>query len=214
MPPAEPLTAEEPHEPDCMCFRCHNRRVAANQPLPARDDMTDEEWLTELEGGEVAKYTTFARFFRIIRDRDAALRQAGEERDRLRAGLEKVQERHSLAETGYGRHPTEAAKHWHDGLITALATCSLIAREHLDPVAWAEYEAQSETAAHGSDQEWFDQTGNCGHCGNVAAYCCCTPDDPCGCGPHELSTEPLQCSWCKGSGIAIRPRGSALREGP
>lgn len=129
-----------------------------------------------------------------------------EENKRLRVGLKKVQERHSLADDWRSGHRTEAGKHWHDGYITALATCSLIASEHLDPVAWAESEDEQRIAVAGTDREWFEQTGNCGHCGNVGAYCVCTTDDPCGCGPHELATEPMPCGWCNGTGIGLSPR--------
>lgn len=38
-----------------------------------------------------------------------------------------------------------------------------------------------ELAAHGSDAEWFEETGHCGHCGDPGDYCRCTNRDPCGC---------------------------------
>lgn len=128
---------------------------------------------------------------------------------RLRRGLEKVQERHSLADDWRSGHRTDFAKHWHDGYITALATCALIADEHLDPEAWAEHQEEWQAGSHASDAEWFERTGNCGHCGNVGAYCVCTPEDACGCGPHELATEPLPCGWCNGTGVALSPRRTA-----
>lgn len=129
--------------------------------------------------------------------------------ERLRRGLELIMERHKLRENDYGdRYPTEYSRAWSDGYITALATCSLIAQEYLDPVAWAEHQEEWELGSHGTDQEWFERTGHCGHCGNVAAYCACTSDDSCGCGPHELATEPLPCWRCNGTGFSLRVRST------
>lgn len=123
--------------------------------------------------------------------------------DRLRRGLELIMERHELREnSSLGNHPTEYSRAWSDGYITALATCSLVAQEYLDPEGWAEHQEESAIAAHGTDVEWFLKTGNCGHCGNIAGYCACTEDDPCGCGPHEPATEPLRCWRCAGTGFS------------
>jgi len=132
--------------------------------------------------------------------------------ERAEAGLRAIEERRE--NSGHRNpYPTEAAKNWSDGYITALATCSLIAREHLDPVAWAEHEAEMQAASFATDREWFERTGRCGHCGDLAGYCACTEEDPCGCGPHEPATEDLPCSWCQGSGVGLRAkstRGAAL----
>ena len=140
-------------------------------------------------------------------ERAAEITRLNAEVARLRTGLEKVQERHRLAtwaphdETG----ATDFAKHWHDGFVTAMATVSLMAAEILDPGDYAAHEA----AMAGTDREWFERTGCCGHCGNDARYCTCTADDPCGCGPHELCDDPLPCSWCGGTGEKRRPKAEA-----
>jgi hypothetical protein len=125
--------------------------------------------------------------------------------ERLRRGLRRIMERHDQYDSGGGNR-TEYSKAWGDGYVTALATASLIAQEFLDPVEWEKSEGKLQGAALDSDREWFERTGNCGHCGNLGAYCCCTDNDPCGCGPHELATEPLPCRWCGGTGIGMRPR--------
>jgi hypothetical protein len=140
----------------------------------------------------------------------ADLIDARTEVERLRRGLEKVQERYYLATWApYGGDwPTEYARAWHDGFVTAMATCSLIADEHLDPAAWAEHEEDQWVAAQGTDREWFERTGYCGHCGSRAEHCACTEDDPCSCGPHELSDRPLPCGWCDGTG-EVSPRRTA-----
>lgn len=125
------------------------------------------------------------------------------ERDRYKAALERILEKRRREEEFWHpgvQFPTEHAKDWHDGYVTALATVSLIAREALDPEAWAEDEEDQRIASHGSDREWFERTGMCGHCGNVPEDCQCTPNDPCGCGPHELRTEPTPCWRCGGTG--------------
>lgn len=134
---------------------------------------------------------------------DGGVCYRSDEIERLRRGLERVRERHALADDWASAGRTEYSKAWHDGYITALATCSLIASEHLDPEAWAEDDRALNFA---TDKEWFERTGNCGHCGNVGRYCVCTEDDPCGCGPHELATEPMPCGWCRGTGIGLSPR--------
>jgi hypothetical protein len=91
-------------------------------------------------------------------------------------------------------------KGWHDGYVTALAEVSLIISEETDPEGWAEHLADQQ-ALGGTDREWFERTGCCGHCGNPAEDCLCTDDDPCQCGPHpERRTWPRDCGWCKGTG--------------
>lgn len=129
---------------------------------------------------------------------------ADEEVTRLRAALERIlAERHAQdASWRSGREfPNDYGRGWHDGYTTAMAHCSLIAREALDPEAWAEHEAEWMLASHGSDREWFEKTGCCGHCGQPAEDCCCTDDDPCSCGPHpEKRTWPRDCAWCDGTG--------------
>jgi hypothetical protein len=126
--------------------------------------------------------------------------------ERLRRGLRRIMERHDNYDScGNRSNLPETGKAWGDGYVTALATVSLIAREFLDPEEWAKSEDHWRGASMDTDREWFDRTGHCGHCGNLAAYCRCTPDDPCGCGPHELATEPPPCHWCKGTGIGLRP---------
>jgi hypothetical protein len=124
--------------------------------------------------------------------------------ERLRRGLRRVMDRHDKYQSR-GPYPTEYSKAHGDGYVTALATCSLIAQEFLDPEEWEKSEAEWRGASMDTDREWFDRTGRCGHCGNLGAYCCCTAEDPCGCGPHELATEPLPCYWCGGTGIGMRP---------
>lgn len=131
------------------------------------------------------------------------------ENDRLRKGLQKIHDEHGQRSVWekQGKHPTEYSKAWSDGYITALAHCSLIASEHLDPVAWAEHEESWRGAACDSDREWFERTGCCGHCGERADYCRCKPDDPCACGPHKLAAEDLPCRYCRGTGVAIKGTG-------
>ena len=124
---------------------------------------------------------------------------------RLRQGLERVKERHALATWAWERGPGPG-KDWHDGLVTAYATCSLIADEYLDPEGFAAHQEEWRLGSQATDREWFKRTGRCGHCGNLAGYCVCTEDDPCGCGPHEPATEPLRCGWCRGTGFAHKPK--------
>lgn len=138
-----------------------------------------------------------------------------EERDRYKAALERIQAKRRSEEEFWhqDRHfPTEASKNWHDGHITAMATISLICSEALDPVEWAEHQEQWSLASHGTDREWFERTGMCGHCGNPGDECLCTPADPCGCGPHDLRTDPIPCIRCKGAGV-ILPVGARRQEG-
>lgn len=97
-------------------------------------------------------------------------------------------------------YPTDYSRAWHDGFVTALAECSLLAAEGLDPEAFEADRERSRQASWATDQEWFDLTGCCGHCGNPAEDCVCTEDDPCGCGPHEQRTWPKPCPWCDGTG--------------
>lgn len=128
----------------------------------------------------------------------ALLREAADEIERLQAGLRKIRQKR---ERYISPHDAGTpASEWSNGYGTALATVSLLVSEHLEPDDWAEHEADM-AASGGTDREWFERTGNCGRCGNPAGYCGCTPDDPCGCGPHERATEDLACSWCKGTGV-------------
>jgi hypothetical protein len=107
---------------------------------------------------------------------------------RLTAALQKIRDEH-------GRNPwnpdtvfpTEAAKNWHDGHISTLASHSLIAFEALDPEGWAEHEKDME-AATGDDGDWYRRTGNCGACAVVASACEC--EGKCGC--WELHGPPLE----------------------
>lgn len=126
--------------------------------------------------------------------------------DRYRDALEKITRRWLNSHESYRSDrnwPTEHAKNWHDGFVTGLATASIIAREALDPEGTAAYD----DAMGGTDREWFELTGNCGHCGNPAEDCWCTDDDPCECGPHELRTQDIECVHCKGTGInRARPK--------
>lgn len=127
--------------------------------------------------------------------------------DRLRKGLQAIEAHYKQAlypQSG----GTEYSKAWHDGYVTALATCSLIASEHLVSAdEWtSDHTEQNGLAAYGTDKQWFEKTGYCGHCGNLAGYCQCTPTDPCGCGPHEKSMDPLRCWVCAGTGWSYDPR--------
>ena len=100
--------------------------------------------------------------------------------ERLRAGLTWV-----VAEHGRNhwhpdtKFPTEAAKNWHDGYITASAHFAIEGRKFLDPVQAAEDAETWRVGSHGTDAEWWDRTGHCGHCGLVASSCEC--DGECGC---------------------------------
>lgn len=108
-------------------------------------------------------------------------------------------------------YPTEYSRAWHDGYTTAMAECSLLASEALDPAGWAEHEHVWKVSSYGTDREWFELTGNCGHCGMAAEDCACTDDDPCQCGPHpERRTWPRDCFNCKGTGKIEPTRRAAL----
>lgn len=134
---------------------------------------------------------------------------------RLRAALEKIRDKSRRSHDSWypGRKfPTEYAEAWHNGFVSALASCSLIAGEALDPAAYAE-EDETWLAAQGTDREWFDRTGNCGHCGNLAEDCSCTPADPCDCGPHEPRTWPKTCYRCAGTGMVDPVKGRAHTPG-
>lgn len=137
--------------------------------------------------------------------------------ERLRAALEKIADKSRRANESWypGREfPTDAARHWHDGHVTALSSCAIIAHEALSPEQTQETD-DTWLAASGTDREWFDRTGNCGHCGNVAEDCVCTDDDPCGCGPHEPRTWPKVCYRCDGTGQVnpVKGRGVAPGQG-
>lgn len=126
------------------------------------------------------------------------------EHERLREAADRVLEKRRL-ETSTWRPDPRPADHvgrgWRDGYITAMAEVTLILQRALDPDGMAEHVEQWQVASYGSDREWFDLTGNCGHCGNYAEDCLCTDDDPCECGPHlEKRTWPRDCGWCKGTG--------------
>ena len=136
------------------------------------------------------------------------LTAAADELDRLRNGLQTIRNeatRHREA-WATAHQPTPLAKEWYNGYQTALASMSLIAFQHLDPAGWAENQAEWQLGATANDREWFEHTGNCGHCGNPAGYCQC--DGNCGCGPHEPATTPLPCGHCKGTGISIHPKAT------
>lgn len=106
---------------------------------------------------------------------------------RLTAALQRIRAEHGRNPWHPDRtFPTEAAKNWHDGHISTLASHSLIAFEALDPEGWAEHEATME-AASGSDADWYQATGNCGLCAVVASACEC--DGKCGC--WKLHGPPL-----------------------
>lgn len=57
----------------------------------------------------------------------------------------------------------------------------------------AEADRLERIACQGTDQEWFEATGNCGHCGSPGHLCECTDKNPCGCGPHDqaLTTDEI-----------------------
>ena len=127
-----------------------------------------------------------------------------DELERLRAAAQTVLDR-SHREMNTWRpseEPPGYSRSWRDGFITCLSTISLEMRRALDPELMAKRDEDSQIASWGTDQEWFDRTGNCGHCGNVAEDCVCTVDDPCQCGPHpDARTWPRPCGWCEGTGI-------------
>lgn len=125
------------------------------------------------------------------------------ENARLRAALQRIRDDSHRQHAEYEpdqRGATDLGKSWHDGYCTATSHYSLLAFEALDPAAYAEHEQRCVGACQDSDREWFARTGNCGHCGNIAERCDCTPDDPCGCGPHEVKPWPRECWVCRGSG--------------
>lgn len=136
------------------------------------------------------------------------------ERDRYRAALERIAASRRAQSDSYRpghEYPNDYGRGWHDGYTTAMASCSLIVSEALDPEGWAEHEALSKLGSFGTDREWFERTGCCGHCGQPAEDCCCTDDDPCACGPHpEKRSWPRDCSWCNGSG-KVAPRVEVQR---
>ncbi len=126
------------------------------------------------------------------------------EAERLRAGMERILEKRRLQSDTWRSDPRpqgHPGRSWHDGYTTAMAEVALIAMEAMDPEGWAEHEKQWKLGSHGTDREWFEATGNCGHCGNMAEDCLCSDADPCGCGPHpERRTWPRPCGWCRGTG--------------
>lgn len=130
-----------------------------------------------------------------------------DDRDRYRAALEKISGRWERNHQSW-RPRSSTIEHpgrpWADGFHTALATVHEEATAALDPDAHREYRKTLDVG-NGTDREWFEQTGNCGGCGNVANRCDCPPSDPCGCGPHELEPWPRKCYTCKGSGELPKP---------
>lgn len=118
--------------------------------------------------------------------------------ERLRAGLTAVHMKWKRASDYW--HPRNGKGQWGQGFHTGLAECSLIATAVLDPEGTAVHDELMATAAGGTDREWLEATGHCGHCGEAPEDCLCTDDDPCHCGPHEIRNWPKPCSWCKGSG--------------
>lgn len=137
------------------------------------------------------------------RQRERAER-AEAEVTRLRAGFARIQEKRRRQSDTW--RPTKGTLSdygdgWHQGYVTAMAECSLIATEATDPEGWAEHQEEWKAGVRATDREWFERTGCCGHCGNPADDCLCTDDDPCACGPHpERRTWPRDCGWCKGTG--------------
>lgn len=117
------------------------------------------------------------------------------ELDRLRTALQAIVDESDRLHHEYRPecYPTEDAASWHAGYTCATAHWSLIATAALDPIEWEAHQEQWHAAALDSDREWFARTGCCGHCGNVARSCACTPADPCGCGPHEVDPWPREC---------------------
>lgn len=136
------------------------------------------------------------------------------ELERLRRGFARIQEkRRRQSETWRPNDLPPYGKGWHDGYVTAMAECSLIATEATDPDGWAKHEDEWRAAGRENDREWFERTGCCGHCGNPGEDCLCTHDDPCSCGPHEnRRTWPRDCGWCKGTG-KVEPRFPAAHSG-
>jgi hypothetical protein len=131
------------------------------------------------------------------------------ENTRLRAALQKIVDESTRRHAEYepdGRGLTDLGKSWRDGYSTATAHWSLVATEALDPVEWAAHEELWLAGSCDSDREWFARTGNCGHCGDPPRRCSCTPDDPCGCGPHQVDPWPRTCWVCSGSGLIEQHR--------
>lgn len=154
----------------------------------------------------------------LAAQRATALVEMQQERDEARAevvrlgkALEAIHQKWKSTHDAWHpdtKYASDAADSWHQGYVTALATTSIMARQALDPDAEDEWGKDVE-AARGTDRMWFERTGNCGHCGLIAEDCDCRPDDPCGCGPHELRTVPRPCWRCKGSGWD-HPRGVSV----
>lgn len=131
---------------------------------------------------------------------------------RLRAALEKITEHWRRSSNAWrpGRaYPTAYSEAWHQGFHTALAEASLVASAALDPEGSKLNDELWSIANSVTDREWFERTGNCGHCGQLGGDCTCTPDDPCGCGPHEPRTWPVKCYACDGSGMQDPIRGKS-----
>lgn len=84
--------------------------------------------------------------------------------------------------------PTEFAKNWHDGYISALAHFAIMTQPIVDPEGFAKTEHLTQVAAQGSDEDWWRATGNCGRCAVVASACEC--EGECGC--WEAHGPPLE----------------------
>lgn len=147
-----------------------------------------------------------------LADYDASRAELVLERDRLRAALAAIEEKYRRSSDAWrpDRDTTKYATDWHDGFHTALASMSLLAGRALDPENYERSDEMQRVASYGTDREWFDLTGCCGHCGSSDHDCVCTDDDPCGCGPHEPRTWPIPCYACLGSGVQ-EPRKPKVR---
>jgi hypothetical protein len=129
---------------------------------------------------------------------------SGEDLARFRAALEKILDRWRRLSNAWRprrTYPSPYGEGWHQGFHTALAELADIAGRALDPEGSALSDDLNSIVNSATDREWFEKTGNCGHCGQLGGDCICTPDDPCGCGPHEPRTWPVKCYTCDGTGM-------------
>lgn len=137
---------------------------------------------------------------------DDEIADISDDTERYKVALEKISNRwlRNHQQWRSGSHRDRPGQSWSDGFHTALATVRGEAEAALNPEQHRADQAIIR-AGGGTDQEWFEATGNCGGCGNIASRCDCPPSDPCGCGPHELEPWPRACQFCKGSGEHPKP---------
>jgi hypothetical protein len=100
--------------------------------------------------------------------------------ERLRAGLQFIADDHARnrwhPDTTY---PTELSREWHNGYITCAAHHAIEAKKYLDPEGAAEDDAMWRLGHQGTDAEWWQKTGHCGHCGLIGSSCDCEGECEC-----------------------------------